>query len=96
MHQASSKPGDQSSGDSLQLWRLSHAWILLLQVLLQHTAVCAAAVVGMPHERLGEQVAALVQVQIREPAISSSFGETNEKCPRVAYQGPHKLTLKLY
>ena len=38
-----------------------------VQVLMRHRAVIAAAVVGLPHPRLEEQVAALVQVKPQGP-----------------------------
>lgn len=45
----------------------------LVQVLVQHPCVEAAAVVGLPHVRLGEQVAALVQ--LKKTAAARVAGE---------------------
>ena len=49
---------------------------------MQHPAVEAAAVVGLPHVRLGEQVAALVQLR-------KGFNRTSGQC------GPSKSHAKM-
>lgn len=44
---------------------------------MQHPAVKAAAVVGLPHVRLGEQVAALVQLKSEDTGTAGERGELN-------------------
>ena len=39
---------------------------------MAHFGVKAAAVVGLPHERLGEQVAALIQVKPSKQTLSDN------------------------
>ena len=44
---------------------------------MQHPAVKAAAVVGLPHVRLGEQVAALVQLKAQ---AQRTAGQSRQSC----------------
>jgi len=45
------------------VWTQGSVWYVCIQVLMQYPAVRGAAVVGLPHERLGETVAALLQLR---------------------------------